>query len=921
MLSELWRLRETYCAGKNGKTRKQSIWNMDSVLAVDSIALSNTDRTPPIPLSRIEVADTPFESLHCGGRIRLDGKRFAVGDSRFTIRGVTYGPFAPDTAGDPFPDPATVREDFVRMRAIGVNSLRIYHPPPEWFLDLAGSAALRVQVDIPCPKNLGFLDSCDIQAEARRTVRETVARLQQRPEILAVSIGNEIPPDVVRWYGARRVERFLAELVDTAHQADPAILATYGNYPSTEYMDLPFLDFMTFNVYLHDPAVFRGYLLRLANRTGDRPLVLGELGMDTLRHGEQEQARFLAGHLQEVALQGLAGAFVFAWTDDWVTEGWPVEDWAFGLTRRDRTPKLAYENAGTVWMQAVSELLPATPRVSVVVCSYNGGRTLPQCLASLRKLDYPNYEVILVDDGSTDDTPAIAAQFPEVRTIRQENHGLSAARNVGLQAATGEIVAYTDSDCFVDPDWLALLVRQFQFTGADAVGGPNLTPDDGWLAACVAASPGQPAHVLATDEIAEHIPGCNMAIRRSALLAIGGFDVIYRQAGDDVDVCWRLQAVGGKISFAPGACVWHHRRQGPRAFLRQQAGYGEGEALLAKTHPERFNLLGNAVWKGGLYGHGSWGMRLAGPRLFRGIFGRGLFQSIYQAEPAHWVNYPTTLEWHVVAVGCAAAGLYWPGALLAAVYLFGLSLVIAAGRAWQAVVPSRYDGWSSRFIIAGLCWLQPLVRSAARWRRHMRPLQRSAIPSPGQTLRGQARHQCRKIDYMTWDGLDRTELIRRVALAFEQRRWPKVLDDGWQDWDIEVHCGSGGRLQILTAQENYPGNAALIQVAFRRRPGLCLKAAGVGTVVLGIAAIVFQSPLLLAGTGAMLMGGLALIAAGRHSMNRAVQLFDSIAVSLRLTPADAKAPQDGRAPLDGESARSNESPRVAESVAIPGVAP
>src|SRR5439155_19761926 len=158
---------------------------------------------------------------------------------------------------------------------------------------------------------------------------------------------------------------------------------------------------------------------------------------------------------------------------------------------------------------------------------------------------------------STDDTRAILGRFPDVRAIHQGNQGLSVARNVGLQAATGSIVAYTDSDCFADRDWLTHLVHQFERTSAAAVGGPTLTPEDGWLAACVAAAPGQPMHVLESDQVAEHIPGCNMAYRREALLAINGFDPVYRKAGDDVDVCWRLQQAGYWITFAPGASVWH----------------------------------------------------------------------------------------------------------------------------------------------------------------------------------------------------------------------------------------------------------------------------------------------------------------------------------------------------------------------------
>ena len=221
----------------------------------------------------------------------------------------------------------------------------------------------------------------------------------------------------------RRVERFLGELRDIAKQADPDGLVTYASYPSTEYLDFSLFDFATFNVYLHDREAFRRYMFRLQNLVGDRPLVLGELGMDTLRHGEVDQADFLQGHLEEAALMGLAGTFVFSWTDDWHTGGHPIKDWAFGITHADRAPKAAFHAVREAFERPTDELLPKTPRVSVVVCSYNGGRTLDECLRSLRTLDYPDYEVILVDDGSTDGTPEIASRFPEVCTIRQENQG------------------------------------------------------------------------------------------------------------------------------------------------------------------------------------------------------------------------------------------------------------------------------------------------------------------------------------------------------------------------------------------------------------------------------------------------------------------------------------------------------------------
>ena len=566
-------------------------------------------------------------------RIRTDGRAFAQGSRRLRIQGVTYGPFAPDAFGDPFPSPPCVQRDFTLMRAAGINAIRVYHAPPSWLLEAAEEQGIALLVDIAWPKDMCFLESETYQRQAREAVRYAVRCGRGSAGIFAYSIGNEIAPDIVRWQGAKRVEKFLAELYDVSKQSDPEALATYANFPSTEYLDLSFLDFATFNVYLHDPEVFRRYLVRLMNRIGDRPLLLGELGMDTLRHEEGAQATFLNSHLTTATRLGVAGAFVFSWTDDWHTHGFQIEDWAFGITDRDRTPKCGYYAVGDVFGKTPAQLLEETMKVSVVVCSYNGGSTLDQCLRSLLALDYPDYEIILVDDGSTDDTPAIAARFPEVQTIRQPNCGLSVARNVGLQAATGEIVAYTDSDCFADPHWLTHLVDQFQRTGAAGVGGPNLTPDDGWLAACIAASPGQPTHVLASDQLAEHIPGCNMAFRKSALEALKGFNPIYRKAGDDVDICWRLQQAGMWVSFAPGAFVWHHRRQTVKAYFKQQMGYGEAEAILSYDHPERFNMRGESKWEGNMYGGSLPGLRFGQPIIYAGVFGAGLFQTLYQPRP------------------------------------------------------------------------------------------------------------------------------------------------------------------------------------------------------------------------------------------------------------------------------------------------
>jgi O-antigen biosynthesis protein len=773
---------------------------------------------------RVELA--PFRQTPLTERPRVDGKYFARGVERLHIQGVTYGPFAPDGFGHQFPALPVVRRDFGLMREAGVNAIRTYHVPPNWFLSTADECSIAVLVDVPWPKHLSFLDSEETQREARRLVRSAAEAGRDHPSIFAYSIGNEIPASIVRWHGAKRVEKFIGELADVSKQADANGLVTYANYPSTEYLNLPFLDFATFNVYLHDPEAFRRYLMRLHNLVGERPLLLGEIGMDTMRHGEEEQAHFLAGHLAEASLTGVAGAFVFSWTDDWYTGGYQIEDWAFGITDAERHPKASYHEVGRVFKNSPSELLKTTPRVSVVVCSYNGGTTLRQCLESLLAIDYPDYEVILVDDGSTDETKEIAARFPSVRTIHGPNRGLSAARNIGLEAATGSIVAYTDSDCFADPHWLTQLVYQLERTGADGVGGPNLTPDDGPLAACVAASPGQPTHVLEDDQTAEHVPGCNMAFRRDALLAVNGFNPRYRKAGDDVDLCWRLQDAGMWITFAPGAFVWHHRRQNPRTYLKQQAGYGEAEGLLWFRHPEKFNGRGEGKWRGSMYGGSLPGLLLGKAEIYRGTFGSGLFQTLYQPGPAHWASIPSTLEWHVLAGMTALLGVIVPGALLAAGFMLLASLTVAALRAVQAPLPKEQGGLQQRGIVAALSYVQPLVRSWWRYRTRFFPPIKTKRGGELDAMIGQplALNGSLVVDYWDEQWRERTDLLDRVVAYLEDQRWAAEVDSGWSDWDLEIYCHPWTAVQVTTTQEDHGSGKRLIRVRYRLRPTHYAKA-------------------------------------------------------------------------------------------------
>src|SRR5438874_6139274 len=343
------------------------------------------------------------------------------------------------------------------------------------------------------------------------------------PALLCYALGNEIPALMARWLGRRKVERYLERLYRIVNQEDPEGLVTYVNYPTTEYLRLPFLDLICFNVYLESQDRFEPYLARLHNIAGDRPLLMSELGLDALRNGEGGQARSLDWQVRTAFAAGCGGVRVVAWADEWYRHGRDVQDWAFGQTRADRSPKPALETVREAFAEAPFTPSLPWPRISVVVCSCNGGRTIRDACEGLRRLDYPNYEVIVVDDGSNDDTAAIAVQY-DVRLIRTPNRGLSSARNTGLAAGTGEIVADGDDGADRGPRWRTYLPATFLRTSHVGVGGPNIAPaGDGPIAECVARAPGGPVHVLVTDREAEHIPGCNLAVRTAYRESVGGF--------------------------------------------------------------------------------------------------------------------------------------------------------------------------------------------------------------------------------------------------------------------------------------------------------------------------------------------------------------------------------------------------------------
>ena len=754
-----------------------------------------------------------------GGRVRVRGKQFELGGEPFHFRGITYGTFAPRADGARYPEREQLKRDFAAMRASGFTVVRTYTPPPDDVLDLAADWGLRLLSGVHY-RDWRYLiggsrSECRaIQRDAVRCVRDHAQRLAHREEILGLCLGNEVPADVLRWLGTPAVGRVLEELADVVRDVDPELLVTYANYPTAEYLALAVnnMDFVTFNVFLEDATDFRSYLTRLHHLAGDQPLVLGEFGSDagTTPQSERSQADRLDAQLEIVLDRGLAGSCIFSWTDDWCVGEHVIRDWHFGLVRSDRSPRPALEVAERWNSRTVRDLDSPWPTISIVICAYNAESTLDECLTQTARLDYPGLEIIVVDDGSTDSTAAIARRYPNVILLSIPHAGLSVARNEGFQAARGDLIAYLDSDAYPSQEWPYYLALGMDGRKVVGVGGPNLVPpSDGLRAQQVARAPGGPSHVLLSDSRAEHVPGCNMAFWKSTLIELGGFDPIFTAAGDDVDICWRLLDRGSEIAFHPAAVVWHHRRASSRAYLRQQHGYGRSEALVEARHPNRFNSVGTACWQGHIYGGSNPSVR---QRIYRGAYGTAAYQSVYRTpihglDAAHQAGLPLAL---CLLFTAPLALLWWPLGIGAAIAACGV-LTLGLTDAVRAQVPVACERRASfRTIVTLLTLAQPVARLAGRLRARAAAgggIARRSTTKPGFLPTAQ------RGVYITEHDRDRAEVVVIAMTALREAGLRIMPARGWEDHDGRV-IGSLLISGDLVSSAHPPG---WVQFRMRRR--------------------------------------------------------------------------------------------------------
>ena len=229
------------------------------------------------------------------------------------------------------------------------------------------------------------------------------------------------------------------------------------------------------------------------------------------------------------------------------------------------------------------------PFVSVIIPVLNEERTIRECLVSLLGMDYPpeRREILVVDNGSTDRTAEIVKSFP-VRYLREERCGISYARNRGIEASKGEILAFTDADCVVTTGWLRELVQGFEDEGIGGVEGETVaylpvTPAEHYMARRGSHS----YRARLYSPFAPFVNTANVAFRREVFNRIGIFDTRF-PGGEDVDISWRFfQETDLRLPYNPRAVVFHRHRSTVRGLISQQTRNGRGIAILRAKYPAR----------------------------------------------------------------------------------------------------------------------------------------------------------------------------------------------------------------------------------------------------------------------------------------------------------------------------------------------
>jgi glycosyltransferase involved in cell wall biosynthesis len=238
------------------------------------------------------------------------------------------------------------------------------------------------------------------------------------------------------------------------------------------------------------------------------------------------------------------------------------------------------------------------PLISVIVPAYNCADTIKKTLEAIVNQEVSSrIEIIVVDDGSSDQTPQVINSFSQVKSMRQQNSGPAAARNWGARAASGQYLFFTDSDCAPHKDWLRKMLPHFDDDRVAVVAGSyGIANPQNLLARCIHQE------ILFRHQRMPQYPSYfgsfNFAIRREIFMEVAGFDESYRNAsGEDNDLSYKVIGIGHKIYFAKDALVDHVHTEQVGKYLKEQYRHGFWRAKMYRRHPQMGKGDGYTFWK------------------------------------------------------------------------------------------------------------------------------------------------------------------------------------------------------------------------------------------------------------------------------------------------------------------------------------
>jgi len=296
---------------------------------------------------------------------------------------------------------------------------------------------------------------------------------------------------------------------------------------------------------------------------------------------------------------------------------------------------------------------------------------------------------------------------------------------------------------------------------------------------------------------------------------IGGFDIEYRKAGDDVDVCWRLMQRGYVIGFSPAAVVWHYRRFEVRTYFSQQTGYGEAEAMLRYKHLQYFDPTGSAIWHGNVYSQVRMDSFFTKPVIYHGVFGTGLFQCIYPKRYSPFSALLSSLEWLAVTLFVFFLSIPLAWLRLIPLVMFGLTLAVGLAYMSQARIEAKYDSIRARLLLLYLAIVQPWRRA---WARYFTWLRGKRTPRAVTAAREDTPHLtvgwagAGHLAFWSETGLERTHLLHTAQKLLDEEGWKFSLDTGWTNWDMLVFASRWWNLRLRSMTEIYPHGRRLTRV-------------------------------------------------------------------------------------------------------------